>query len=130
MKPKIRPKSLESQCDDLWYEIIKKRAGYRSELSGVAGKQIGGRTILNAHHIMGKPNIRLLYELDNGICLAHGEHQFGVHHAGRAEEYRTKIIKHIGLTRWNKLLMLRRGYSKVSLKLIKIYLEQVLGELK
>ncbi|KKQ29792.1 MAG: hypothetical protein US46_C0017G0008 [Candidatus Shapirobacteria bacterium GW2011_GWF2_37_20] len=36
-----KSKSLKKACDDLWADIIKAKAGYKSELSGKEGKQIG-----------------------------------------------------------------------------------------
>ncbi|KKP74575.1 MAG: hypothetical protein UR73_C0038G0008 [candidate division WS6 bacterium GW2011_GWF1_35_23] len=35
-----KSKSLKKACDDLWADIIKAKAGYKSELSGKEGKQI------------------------------------------------------------------------------------------
>jgi len=61
--------SLRKECDRLWKEAVYLRAGYKSELSGKAGKQIGGDHVLNAHHIIHKPNNYLRYSLDNGICV-------------------------------------------------------------
>lgn len=120
---------LRKQCDNLWYEIIKKRAGYKSELSGQHGKQIGGDSILNAHHIMAKPNFRLRYELQNGICLTQGEHKWGVHNPNKAEEYRDKIIAYIGQERWDFLKSLKSSGGKPSIYLTKLYLENELAKL-
>ena len=124
-----RLKDLKKDCDKLWAEIIKKRAGYKSELSGKPGKQAGGDNVLNAHHIFGKPNFRLRYELDNGICVTNGEHNFGIHNAGNAEEYREKIIRKIGIERWSRLAELKRDNGKTSIQLTKLYLEKELEKL-
>jgi len=62
-------------CDEIWSDIIKAKAGYKSEYSGKLGKQAGGDEILNAHHIVGKPNHRLRYDFDNGICLWYMHHR-------------------------------------------------------
>ena len=121
-------KSLKKQCDDLWYECVKLKAGYKSEISYKEGRQIGGEYILNAHHIARKPNYRLRYELDNGICLTSGEHHFGIH--GKDEEkYRDLIKQAKGQDVYERMSLLRNAKSK-DLRLIKIYLEQQIKELK
>ena len=130
-------KELIKKLDDLWNLIIKTKAGFRSELSGREGKVIGGSTILTAHHICGKPNYRLRYEIDNGICLDNdGEHMFGVHNFNPeiAREHQDKIIAYIGEERYERLKTLKHRQKKADLKLIEIYLEgemkKVLKELK
>ena len=119
-------KSLIKKLDDLWNLIIKTKAGFRSELSGREGKVIGGNTVLCAHHICGKPNIRLRYEIDNGICMDNDkEHIFGVHDLDPeiAREYQDKIIDYIGKERYERLKTLKHRQKKADLKLIEIYLE-------
>ena len=120
-------KSLKKQCDELWAEIIKKKSGYKSELSGKEGGQINGEFVICAHHIGGKANYRLRYELDNGICLTNGEHSFGVHNADRAEEYREKIKRIKGSDIYNKMLTLKRQHGKTNLQLVKIFLQNELS---
>jgi len=118
--------------DDLWNLIIKTKAGFKSELSGREGKVIGGNTILTAHHINGKPNFRLRYEINNGICIDNdGEHIFGVHNHNPeiSGEYQDKIIDYIGKERYEFLKTLKHRQKKADLNLIKIYLEQELRKL-
>ena len=121
---KIRKiKSLKNQCDDLRREIIYRRAGYRSEWSGRAGKKAGGTDILQDHHPAGKPNNRLRYELENGICLTIGEHSWIAHNQGRAEEFRRFILKKKGANFFDKMELLKNQSGKTDLRMIKIYLE-------
>lgn len=123
-------KSLKKQCDALWYEIIKKRAGYKSELTGREGRQIGGGFVICAHHIGGKPNHRLRYELDNGICLENGgEHKFGIHNPNREKEYREKIKAVKGEDIYERMLMLKHQRGTTDLQLVKIYLTKELEAL-
>lgn len=118
------------KIENLWIEVIKARAGYKSELSGKEGKQIGGDTILTAHHIAGKPNNRLRFELDNGICLDNGtEHLFGIHNKFdpvKVKYYHDKIVEYIGEERYNRLLELRNYKGKVDLGVVEIMLKQEL----
>lgn len=90
---KIRKKNYKNEADKLWAEIIKKKAGYKSEYSGKPGKQIGGDSILNAHHLVGKKSLFLRYSIENGICLTNGEHNFIAHNINRQEEFRKKVIE-------------------------------------
>ena len=120
-------KSLKKQCDDLWAEIIKKKAGYKSELSGKEGRQIDGEFVVCAHHIGGKANYRLRYELNNGICLTNGEHSFGVHNANRAEDYRERIKAVKGDDIYKRMFVLKHQQSKTDLKLVKIFLTNELN---
>ena len=120
-------------CEALWNHIIKERAGYRSELSGVKGKVMGGNVALAAHHIAGKSNYRLRFELKNGICIENkNEHIFGVHSRDpiKSKEYQDWIIDYIGKERWDFLKTLKHRQKKADLNLIKIYLEQELRLLK
>jgi len=125
MKLKKQP-SLKKQCDLLWSSIIKKRAGYKSEISNLVGNV--------AHHIVAKPNNRLRFDLRNGICLNNAkEHIYGVHNkydTTIAREYQEKIISRIGADTYVYLLSLRKGSYKTDLKLVKIFLEQELKHLK
>lgn len=135
MKIKIpKQKSLKKQCDDLWTAIIKKNANYKSELSGELGKQAGGDIILTAHHILGKSNNRLRFDLQNGICINnHTEHIWGVHcknDPAKANYYYQKIINYIGKERKEYLDSIKVFKGKTDLRLTKIYLEQELKKLE
>jgi hypothetical protein len=84
-KPKPRRAKRETsvkRVTDLWYLLIKTRAGWKSELSGIQCRKPGeksDRPIANAHHCGGKRNHWLRFEPRNGICLTQGEHIMGVH---------------------------------------------------
>ena len=127
-KPKQRkPKSLKKECDALWAECVKTRAGYCSEWSGLAGRQIGGEKILAAHHLVGKAGHRLRYDLDNGFCCTTGEHSFIFHNQGRVEAARERVKKLRGRDIFERLSLLRG--SKSDLMGVKVYLENELKKL-
>lgn len=117
-----------SKVDKLWGEVIKARAGYRSELSGAAGRQIGGDAILHPHHLRGKSTYRLRYELENGVCCTSGEHKFGFHHAGRREGYEQKIAAKRRPDLFEYLEKLKWEVCKTSLHSVKIFLENELSK--
>ena len=122
-----KKKSLKKQCDELWFELVKTRAEFKSELSGRNDEYVAG------HHIAGKSNYRLRYEPKNGICLLYrSEHTFGVHNSdpSTARRYQDAIIAHIGQDTWDWLLSLKSCEEKQDLRLIKIYLENEIAKLK
>ena len=128
VRSKSSNKKLKKECDDLRREIIYLRAGYKSELSGRPGKQIGGTDVLNDHHPAGKPNNRLRYELDNGVCLTKGEHFFLAHNQAEAERMRTWILRKKGPDFFDRMEMLKN--SKCDLRDVKVYLQAELEKLK
>jgi hypothetical protein len=105
----------EEICDRIWAEIVKRRAGYKSEYTRRDGS-------LHAHHLVGKPCYRLRYELDNGICLTAGEHKFVAHHTGRAEQFRDFVKSYRGKDTFEKLNLLRRLGGKTRLQDVYLYL--------
>lgn len=110
------------ELEKLWSECVKARAGFKSEYSGKTDQ-------LNSHHIHGKPNYRLRFELDNGVCITSGEHFFIAHHAGRENEFKDWACKQHGLTR-EKAKRLSNECGKTDLFAVQIYLKQKLKEFK
>ncbi len=111
------------QLDQLWAECIKARAEYLSEISGKPGRQVAGEHILNAHHIYGKPNYRLRFELDNGICITNGEHNFDAHGTrSRQDEFEKKVKELRGQDIYKKLSALKHQ-TGADLNAIKLYLQ-------
>jgi len=126
---KIKSESDFDVCERLWKEIVLLRTGYKSELSGKPGKQIdpGNGHVLHSHHILRKPNYRLRFGLENGICLTAWEHTRGIHGA-LEEEYRRMIMAKRGADIYDKLYLFKK--STCDLNLTKLYLEQELAKLK
>lgn len=60
-------KSLKAKCDKLWSEIIRSK-GFC--------EVCGSNQNLNAHHVVGRINYSLRWDLRNGICLDAGCHTF------------------------------------------------------
>jgi len=130
--PKVIKEDLQAICDGLWSECVKLRAGYKSEISGKEGKQIGGSFVIAAHHIGGKKTRYMRYLLENGICLeATGEHIFGIHSRNiiTANQFKQRIELVKGKDIYEKLASYSNHKSK-SLKEIRIYLENELARLK
>lgn len=115
---KSEHKKTIKRMDDKWSKLVKIKAGYKSEYSGKTGA-------LNSHHIMGKPNYRLRYELENGMCLTAGEHKYIAHHADRQETLRNRVLKIRGKDFFERMEILKNSL-KPDLKLIEIYLDNEL----
>ena len=58
------------QLDRLWSQCVKIRAGYKCEVSGKTKDQCK----LNSHHIVGKRNFTLRWDIRNGVCISSGKH--------------------------------------------------------
>lgn len=65
----ISKKGLKKKLDGLWSELVKREAGNKCEICGET-------QYLNAHHHIGRRNMRLRWELYNGFCLCSGCHVF------------------------------------------------------
>ena len=60
---------LRKKLDKLWSDRVKERAGYRCE-------RCPKTDYLNSHHIIGRINLSLRWNLENGVCLCVGCHKF------------------------------------------------------
>ena len=121
-----KAKSLLKQCDEIWSMKIRESVNFQSEYSGrELDKE--NRVYLCVHHLVGKPNYRMRYELLNGICLTLGEHKWIAHHAGRVEEFRKRVKEIKGDDIFDRLDEMYRlsMREKSNLRLIKMYLEAV-----
>lgn len=68
-------KSLGNKCEKLCVEIVRIRANWGCEKCGRKGCQ------LHVHHIIGRTNLHLRYNLKNLICLCAGCHNMTNHSA-------------------------------------------------
>lgn len=119
-------KQLKKECDALWFECVKARAGYKSEYSGNRGKQVGGEHSICGHHICGKGSYALRYSIENGMCLTNGEHMYIAHRQDRESALKAKIEQLRGADFFEKIADLKWQRAKTDLFLIKIYLQQQL----
>jgi len=116
---KIKKPTLK-ELHNVWADCVKARAGMKSEYSGK-------KKYLHAHHIHGKPNYRLRFELANGVCITSGEHKFIAHNTWRSEEFKTWAVNLRSFpTQTAKIYV--RNHIKTDLVLLKKYLELKLRE--
>ncbi len=74
-KPLTKGK-LSKKLDEAWSLAVKKKAGYKCEVCG-----IGESGHLNSHHIVGRRNRRVRWDVRDGVCLCVKHHRFGIESA-------------------------------------------------
>ena len=116
-KPKTVRAKLYDECTELWQQVVKARAGYKSEINCHGG-------IIAGHHILGKSNWWLRFDTENGICLTTGQH-YRRHYAAESEKsgIHILILKIIGTRRFNRISLLIRKSGKPDLGMVKIRLQ-------
>jgi len=95
-----------SKEDKAWSLAVKKRAGYKCEITGRVKGEINPKTgkkwTFNSHHIIGRKCKKLKHDIRNGICLEYSIHMWLVH---RNTVVGAELIKKaIGTRRYNWLL--------------------------
>jgi hypothetical protein len=120
---------LFNQCERIWKEIVKLRAGYKSEISGQEAKPA------HPHHFHGKSSYALRFDIRGGICLTAGEHNYKAHSGDpsiqipfynqMAEYLKKREGKNI-----IEILEMQKNRSGVSLDIIYLELKQQLQDLK
>ena len=70
MPRKPSKKTLKNKLDKAWSQLVKLRAGNKCEVCG-------NSETLNSHHVVGRRNLRLRWEVMNGVCLCVKHHKFG-----------------------------------------------------
>ena len=87
-KAKTERRKLRDQLDKLWAEIVKQRARSVCEY-----KTCKKTDYLNSHHIFGRSNLSVRWNLDNGVCLCPGHHTFNNYSAHKAPIWFIEWIK-------------------------------------
>ena len=83
-KRKKSPRALlTKELDRLWRTVVVMRAGHQCEMTGKLGGEGRGHA-LNAHHIFGRSNYSVRWDINNGACLTAGMHTLTRHSAHKA----------------------------------------------
>lgn len=69
LRKKPKKNLLNKLLDVLWSKAVKILAGNKCEYCGSTKH-------LNSHHIFGRRNFAVRWEVTNGVCLCSGHHQF------------------------------------------------------
>ena len=119
MKKTERDK-ITDKLDKVWAEVVKSKAGYKCEVCNLSD----GR--LNAHHIEGRRNLRLRWDLRNGVCLCSGCHMFRKESAHQSPEWFHFWLEEC---RWEDLqyiMCVRNEIKKWSIEELQIKLSELL----
>lgn len=120
---RVRPLSKQSveqkECDELWARAVKLRAGMKSEYSAK-------KEMLQAHHLIGKPNAMLRYSLENGYCATQNEHLFGFHSNSARFDFEAAVKLQRGADIYERLSLKRYLRIKPDWAAIKMMLNQEL----
>ena len=95
-KAKTTRKKLRDQLDHYWAVIIKQRAGNVCEYCSKVN-------YLNSHHIFGRSNLAVRWDLENGICLCPGHHTFSTFSAHQSPAFTDWIKERIGIERYRRI---------------------------
>jgi len=114
-------KGLDKKLDILWSSIVKQRAGNKCEHCGKTRN-------LNSHHVFGRRNRSVRWEISNGCCLCPACHTFSsVFSAHQTPTAFTKWIIAQRGEEWHEELMLMANTPRKWLKKGK---EALLNDLK
>ena len=117
-------KSLKKYCKEAWAELVKERDGYKCVLCG-------STAYINAHHIITTKCVLTRYEVDCGITLCSGCHNFRITSAhvspwilyewlrtNRPKQYRW-FLKHREAVRDEQPKLLTDDYKRILANLLK-----------
>lgn len=82
-RPRSERKKLRDRLDDLWRKIIVLRDGKKCKKCGKR-KAPGKGNSIQPHHIYGRSNFRVRWDLSNGIALCGGCHTLTNYSAHKA----------------------------------------------
>jgi hypothetical protein len=85
----ITKKRLIQINDDLWSLIVRNRDNYTCRMCGTKTKSG------EAHHIIGRDNKALRWDIDNGITLCFYCHRYKIHGGKMSEEDKIKFYKSV-----------------------------------
>ena len=122
-KQKTKKQLCFDRCEKLWKEIVKLRAGYKSEISGREAKPA------HPHHSFGKSSYALRFDLRGGVCLTAREHQ-KVHNDPSFDEQVKEYVKKREREDIFTILKAQKNCAGVDIYIIELALKQKLKELK
>jgi len=102
---KFNKSKFGKKLDIAWSLAVKKRAGYKCEVCGKTDT-------LNSHHIVGRRNHTVRWELDNGVCLCVSHHKFGLQSAHEDSPWFTEWLKENKPNEYKHIEAIKYDYIK------------------
>ena len=125
-KAKTTRRKLRDQLDKLWSGIVKQRAGYKCEY-----QTCNKVDYLNSHHIFGRSNLSVRWDLNNGACLCPGHHTFNNYSAHKAPIWFIEwITKKRGIEWYESLKVKANTVKKWSIPELEALVEEFKEEIK
>ena len=120
-KKRTNRQKLESKLDILWSKLVKQNAGYKCEYCG------DDVSTLNSHHVIGRGNKNLKWDLNNGVCVCYRHHKYNEFSFHTSKTFMNDWIRSVrGDDWWDDLQEKKRSSDKMSL----IRMEEIYFELK
>ena len=116
---KLTMKGLNKQLDDYWKLAVKIKYNWKCVYCGETH-------YVNAHHIFGRVNRSVRWDLDNGLCLCPLHHTLGSFSAHQSPEFVDWIKGYIGIKEYNELMTKANTIKKWTYE----EKEELLAELK
>lgn len=104
----MKKKEIKKECDKLWAELVKLKAGNKCE-------HCGKKSHLNSHHFFGRRALCLRHDPQNGVSLCVGCHKFSTVFSAHETPslFDNWIIGERGGEWYDYLLKKHRGMQKV-----------------
>lgn len=124
-KPKRKKKEnkslLNKKLDSAWSLAVKKNASYKCEVCGE-------RSNLNSHHIVGRRNKTLRWDLRNGVCLCVAHHKFGLQSAHEDPLWFREWLEENRWEDYAYLYTVKENITKRSIEDLKLLLKELTGK--
>lgn len=118
-KKRIKLTTLRRKADKLWSERVRELHGFKCPICnfthGTLNKK-GNKIYLNSHHIEGRKNWALRFDILNGIALCPGHHDLNVDSAEQSPLWFMNWLKRNRPLLINYLLEKRTHSVKTSVK--------------
>ena len=116
---KLSMKGLNKRLDDCWKLAVKIKYSWRCVYCGETH-------YINAHHIFGRVNRSVRWDLNNGLCLCPFHHTLGSFSAHQNPVFVDWIKDYIGSEEYNELMIKANTVKKWTYE----EKEELLAELK
>ncbi len=78
-KKAISLKTLQNRMDVNWSKAVKIAANYTCQMCQTKKEDLGGKQVLNSHHIVSRKYKNYRWDLANGCCLCYRCHKWFAH---------------------------------------------------